>query len=159
MARKNSLTIAFDGWDELKKKLDELGGDATEKAVEKALKASRDQATADLKAAFAKHDTRRPDGSYNDTIHHIVDNAPVEWNGPIGKISVGFDLSGGDLSAGGFPGQYIMFGTEVLGQPHIKPSEWKNDLKNAIYGAAAKRKRQELQAEIITDYIAKEWER
>lgn len=159
MGRKNSLTIAFDGWDELKKKLNRIGGDATEQAVEKALKASRDQATANLKAKFAKHDTRRPDGSYNDTIHHIVDDAPVEWTGSMGKISVGFDLSGGDLSAGGFPGQYVMFGTKVLGQPHIKPSVWHNDLKNAVYGAAAKRKRQELQEQIILDFIAKEWER
>ena len=58
-ARKNSLTVDFDGFNELIKKLDAIGGDATERAVEQALKESRDLATADLKAAFQKHDTRR----------------------------------------------------------------------------------------------------
>lgn len=158
-ARKNSLTVDFDGFNELIKKLDAIGGGATERAVEQALKESRDLATADLKAAFQKHDTRRKNGDYNDTISHIADNEPVEWNGGFAKIAVGFDLSGGDLSSGGFPGQFIMYGTTVLGQPHIKPEKWGNDLYNALYGAAAKKKRQALQEKVILDAIAKEWNR
>lgn len=148
MAKKNSLSISFKGWDVYRKKLEELGGDVLREAVEDALKASRDIVAQDLKAAFQPHNKN------NKTINYIITDSEVEWvGGTFAHIAVGFDLTGFEPNEGGFPGQYLIYGTMVHGDQHIKPDK---DLGAAIWGAAAKKKREAVQEKIIVKAIEKE---
>ena len=50
---KNKISIDFPGYELLKKQLDELGGNATMRAIESALKASQ-QVVAEIKRFFPK---------------------------------------------------------------------------------------------------------
>ena len=122
---KNKISIDFPGYELLKKQLDELGSDATKRAIESALKASQQVVAEQVNAAMAPH-TRT-----GRTKRSIVINSPVEWTADTASISVGFDISGG-----GLPSIFLMYGTKVYGQPHIEPDR---NLYNAVYGAQTRK--------------------
>lgn len=138
MAR-NKITIDFNGYNILKNKLDEIGGKATERAVESALKASHAVATKKLAAAISPHkETGRTERS--------LDERPVvEWTGAEASIKVGFHITDG-----GLPSIFLMYGTKLHGQPHITPDR---NLYNAIYGAQTKKEIQKIQEEAFAKVI------
>lgn len=124
MARKNKLTIDFDGFDILQKRLTELGGDAKQ-AAENALVQSHKIVTQKVTAAMVKH---RESG---DTADAIISAPVVKWTGDTAAVDVGFDIVGG-----GLPSIFLMYGTQLYGQPHITPDR---NLYNAVYGAQTRK--------------------
>ena len=124
MARKNKLTIDFDGFDILQKRLAELGGDAKQ-AAENALVESHKIVTQKVTAAMVKH---RESG---DTADAIISAPVVKWTGDTAAVDVGFDIMGG-----GLPSIFLMYGTQLYGQPHITPDR---NLYNAVYGAQTRK--------------------
>lgn len=138
MAR-NKITIDFNAYNILKSKLDEIGGKATERAVESALKASHNAATKKLSAAIAPHKkTGRTERS--------LDERPVvKWTGTEASVEVGFHITDGGLAS-----IFLMYGTKLHGQPHITPDR---NLYNAIYGAQTKKEIQKIQEEAFTKVI------
>lgn len=131
MARKNKMEIDFEGFDVLKKQLDEIGGNATERAVESALKASQNLVAKNVSAAMQSHNKT------GDVAKSIINGTPVEWTGDTATISVGFKIS-----QGGLPSIFLMYGTQVYGQPHVKPDK---NLYDAVYGTAVKKQIREIQ--------------
>lgn len=125
MPRKNKITVDFDGYDLMKKQLDQIGGNATKRAVESALKASQQVVARQVSAAITPHTMT------GDTKKSIVKNDPVEWTGDTAAVGVGFDIKGG-----GLPSIFLMYGTQLHGQPHITPDR---NLYNAVYGAKTRK--------------------
>lgn len=134
MARKNKLTIDFDGFDILQKRLTELGGDAKQ-AAENAIVESHKIVTQKVTAAMVKH---RESG---DTAGAIISAPVVKWTGDTASVDVGFDIMGG-----GLPSIFLMYGTQLHGQPHITPDR---NLYNAVYGAQT---RKEIRAVQVAEY-------
>ena len=133
MGRKNKLEIDFAGFDVLKKQLDEIGGGATERAVESALKASQNIVAKSVSAAMSSHNRT------GDVSESIVDSKAVEWTGDTAAVAVGFDILNG-----GLPSIFLMYGTQLHGQPHVKPDR---NLYNAVYGTAIKKQVRKIQRE------------
>lgn len=124
-ARKNKITVDFDGFNIMKKQLDAIGGDATKRAVESALKASQQTVAEQVSAAITPHTlTGR-------TKKSIITRNPVEWTGDTAAVDIGFDITGG-----GLPSIFLMYGTKLHGQPHISPDR---NLYNAVYGAKTRK--------------------
>lgn len=135
MAR-NRMTIQFDGLDIYRRKLDQLGGgQAVKQAFDEALEDTQKLIADKVSAAMSAHnDTGKVKQS-------IITNDPVEWSGDIASVNVGFDIVKGG-SYDGLPSIFLMYGTQLYGQPHIKPDR---NLYNAVYGAAVKREIKEIQ--------------
>ncbi len=130
---KNKIGLTFSGMDELIGKLEKLNGDLTAVTTE-ALKVSHGLVTPNLHKAMKKHHrTGRTEQS-------IVDDAKVEWEGPVGSVQVGFDISNG-----GLPSIFLMYGT-----PRMKKD---TTLYNAIYGAAIRRKIKDAQSDVFSRAI------
>ena len=138
MARKNRLTIDFDGFDVLQKRFTELGGDAKQ-AAESALKASHNIVTQKVTAAMMKH---RESG---DTADAIISAPVVEWTGDTASVDVGFDITGGGLAS-----IFLMYGTQLHGQPHITPDR---NLYNAVYGAQTRKEILKIQQQVYEKVI------
>lgn len=128
---KNRISIDFDGFNVLKKQLDEIGGNATQRAVESALKASQQVIAEQVEAAIEPHNLT------GKTKRSIVSNSPVEWTGDTASVGVGFDISGG-----GLPSIFLMYGTKLHGQPHITPDR---KLYDAVYGAKTRKEISKIQ--------------
>lgn len=128
---KNKISIDFKGFETVKKQLDQLGGDATKRAVDEALKASQQIVAEKVSAAMTPHNYT------GKTKKSIVKNAPVEWTGDEAAVGVGFDIVGG-----GLPSIFLMYGTTLHGQPHIEPDR---NLYEAVYGANTRKEIQKVQ--------------
>lgn len=134
MAKKNRLTIDFEGFDILQKQLQALGGD-TRQAVDDALKDSQQLVARKVSAAMIPH--TRPTGG--ETKGAIITNKPVEWAGDTAAVGVGFDIADG-----GLPSIFLMYGTQLHGQPHITPDK---NLYNAVYGTQTRKEIRKIQEE------------
>jgi hypothetical protein len=138
---KNKISIDFPGYELLKKQLDELGGDATMRAIESALKASQQVVAEKVSAAMAPHTmTGR-------TKKSIVIDAPVEWTGDQAAVGVGFNIVGG-----GLPSIFLMYGTKLHGQPHIKPDR---NLYNAVYGPQTRKEIMQIQEQAFEKVLGR----
>ena len=116
----NRISLEFDGFDVLKNQLDELGGEATERAVTDALKASQSVIARNVESAMQTHNRS---GAVS---RSIINGSQPEWTGTTAEIGVGFKISDG-----GLPSIFLMYGTKLHGQPHVKPDR---KLYNAVYG-------------------------
>lgn len=138
---KNKISIDFPGYELLKKQLDELGGSATMRAIESALKASQQIVAEKVSAAMAPHTmTGR-------TKKSIVIDAPVEWTGDQAAVGVGFNIVGG-----GLPSIFLMYGTKLHGQPHIKPDR---NLYNAVYGPQTRKEIMQIQEQAFEKVLGR----
>jgi len=135
---KNKLAMSFDGYDIMLKKLKAVNGNAKE-ATETALKKSHTHVTQKLQSAIAPHKKT------GDTGKSLDQNPTVEWTGDSSTENVGFHISDG-----GLPSIFLMYGTTVFGQPHIKPDK---KLYDAIYGAKTKKEVQQIQREAMEKAI------
>lgn len=131
MGRKNKITVDFSALETYKKKLDEIGGNATERAFESALKASQNVVRQNVTAAMQRHNET------GETAGAIIKNSAVEWTGDTASIDVGFKIS-----EGGLPSIFLMYGTQLHGQPHIAPDR---NLYEAVYGAKVRREIRKIQ--------------
>lgn len=133
MAR-NKLSIKFDGLEVYQKQLEKLGGgQAVKKAFDEALEESQKVIADKVTAAMAPHNKS------GDVKNSIISHEPPEWTGDIAEINVGFDIVGG-----GLPSIFLMYGTQLYGQPHVQPDR---NLYNAVYGPAVRRQVSEIQKE------------
>lgn len=123
--------IEFDGYERLKKQLDEIGGEATERAVEGALKQTQILVARKCDAAMRSHIRTGA------TKRAIIKDGNVEWTGTTASVDVGFDIENG-----GKPSIYLMNGTVVRGEQHITADK---SLREAVYGSKTKKEAQELQ--------------
>lgn len=139
MGKKNKLTIDFKGYDTLKKQLDDIGGNATERAVESSLKASQQF------IASQASETMEPHNKSGRTKKSIVKDGRVIWTGSVAEIDVGFDIEKGGLAS-----VFLMYGTKVYGQPHVTPDR---NLFNAVYGSKTRKKIRELQEKAFQKVI------
>ena len=83
---KNKMSINFDGYKELKAKLDSIGGESTKRAVEGALKASQQLIARQANEAMLSHERT------GTTRKSIVKDGAVVWEGDTASINIGFDL-------------------------------------------------------------------
>lgn len=135
---KNKLELNFDGYEIMLKKLKAVNGNA-QKATESALKASHTHVTRKLQSAIAPH---RKTG----TTEGSLDQTPVvKWTGGTATEDVGFHIT-----QGGLPSIFLMYGTEVFGQPHVDPDK---ELHDAIYGEKTKKEVQKIQREVMEKAI------
>ena len=143
MAR-NKFTVDFSGFEQYQRKLEELaGGDAVKKALNTALEETQSIIADNVSAALSAH---------NDTgklAKTIIKSEPPEWTAGVGAVNVGFDITAGG-TYDGLPSIFLMYGTKLYGQPHIKPDK---NLYNAVYGTATKRKVKEVQKEAFEKSI------
>lgn len=138
MAR-NKLSVEFTGYEVLKKQLDQIGGNATRRAIEGALKASQQVVAKKADTAMSKHIRT------GTTKRAILKNGDVTWMGDIASIDVGFDIDNG-----GLPSIFLMYGTKLHGQPHITPDR---ELYNAVYGAKTRREVRSVQEDVLYKVI------
>lgn len=129
----NKFKLEFSGFEELSQRLEELGGDLRN-VTEKALQNTHDYISPKLHADMRKH--RRT----GNTEKAILDDAKVSWMGDIASVDVGFDLSNG-----GFPSIFLMYGT-----PRMRKD---TKLYNDIYGSKTKKEIAELQEKTISRAI------
>ncbi len=138
MAKKNRITMEFNGYSVLERRLKEIGGNA-KKTAESALKAFHNHVTKKLDSAISPH---RKTGD----VEKSLNKAPeVKWTGDIGEIKVGFNISDG-----GLPSIFLMYGTKLHGQPHIQPDK---TLYDAVYGTKTKKEIQKIQREVYEKSI------
>lgn len=125
----------------LQKQLEEIGGNALDEAVDKAITDSHAFVTKQLEDAIAPHQkTDRTERS-------LDKKADIIKTGTSYSADVGFHIT-----EGGLPSIFLMYGTKVHGQPHIAPDK---KLYNAIYGTATKKKVKEIQAQAFFETIEK----
>lgn len=139
MGRKNRLTVDFSGLEMYQKKLESIGGNATKQAFESALKASQNVVRQNVTAAMQRHEET------GQTSRSIIKDSAVEWTGDTASIDVGFDIAGG-----GLPSIFLMYGTQLHGQPHITPDR---NLYNAVYGAKVRKEILKIQEEAFQKVI------
>lgn len=128
------IKIEFDGFTELLERFEEMEKDL-KPAVEKALKETHRIMTPGIKSAIAPHRlTGETEGS-------LRESPRVEWNGLVGSIDIGFDISDG-----GLPSVFLMYGT-----PKIRPDM---NLWSAIYGDAVTRRVEDAQRRILMEELS-----
>lgn len=133
------LELNFPMLDKLTKQLQEIEGNALDRAVEKALEDSNAFVASQLDAAIKPHHrTGRTENS-------LLKDTEVKKNGTEYSANTGFKISDGGLAS-----IFLMYGTKVHGQPHVSPDK---KLYNAIFGAATKKKIQEIQAQAFFKMI------
>lgn len=135
MAKKNRLTVDFEGFEEMFAKLDKMQAD-TKKITEKALIKSYEEITPAIGQNIAPHYFTGA------TEKSLVKTKKVEWNGSTAYIKIGFDIS-----KGGMASIFLMYGT-----PRMQPDR---KLYNSIYGAATRKKVREVQKKIFTEELKK----
>ena len=137
MAKKR-LSLDFPLYDQLKERLDKIGGKATEKAVESALKESQQFIAQKAHAAMIPHNKG------GDVDKSIASGGQVEWTGQMASIPVGFHIPGGVSGLDGLPSIFLMYGTQLHGQPHVTPDR---QLYDAVYGTTVRKQIQKIQEE------------
>ena len=137
----NKLSFDFPMYEKLKKKLEALGGDVLDNAVDKAIADSHEYVTAQLEQAISPHRKTGKTASSLDKVPNVVKTG-TEYS-----ADVGFHIT-----EGGLPSIFLMYGTKVHGQPHIQPDK---ALYNAIYGNATKKRIQEIQSSAFFETIGK----
>ena len=139
---KKKFQLVFTGFEEISKKLEDLGGDLRQ-TTEKALQNTHDHIMPKLHADMKKHHRT------GNTEKTIVDEAKVEWNGDVASVGVGFDIANGGLAS-----IFLMYGT-----PRHKPNHpgtaADKQLYNDIYGAKTRREVAELQEKTFSRAISK----
>lgn len=141
---KNKFSVDFAGFEQYQRKLEELaGGDAVKKALNVALEETQSIIAENVSAAMSSHtDTGK-------VAKTIIRKDPPEWTAGVGSVNVGFDITAGGMYDG-LPSIFLMYGTQLNGQPHIKPDK---NLYNAVYGAATKKQIQNIQKKAFEDAI------
>jgi hypothetical protein len=129
---KNKMSIQFDGLEVYRKQLEQLGGgQAVKHAFDEALEESQKLIAEKVTAAMSPHNNT------GKVKRSIITHDPPEWTGDTGAVNVGFDIMGG-----GLPSIFLMYGTQLYGQPHIQPDR---NLYNAVYGATVRKQIREIQ--------------
>ena len=108
-------------------------------ATEKALKQSAEIIESNVSAAIIPHNQT------HETEQSIIQNHKVEWTDTTAEVKVGFDIKNG-----GLPSIFLMYGTQLHGQPCIAPDE---KLYDAVYGKQTKKQIKKLQKQVFDKAI------
>lgn len=93
----NSAKIEFRGFDEILQKLTKLEAD-TKTIAEDALKATHQIITEKARISAQKPNLpRQGKYSHGGTLESLKENAEIKWDGTVGSVEVGFDISHGGL--------------------------------------------------------------
>lgn len=135
------LKIEFDGFDEMIKQFEEMEKDL-KPAVEKALKKSFNVVTPEIEKIIPSH---RETGSTEDS---LIKTPVIVWDGNVGEVKVGFDLTK-DVAS-----QFLIYGAKAsaTGVPYRAPDM---RLWNAIFGSEVKKKVAEIQREVFERELMK----
>lgn len=136
---KNKLTVDFSALERYRRQLESIGSDSTARAFTSALKASQQVVKQSVTAAMTPHNKT------GQTVSTAISGKPVEWTGDTAAVPVGFDIAEGGLAS-----IFIMYGTELYGQPHVTPDR---KLYDAVYGAAVRRRIRKIQEEAFRKVI------
>ena len=146
------MTLDFPGLDKMCRQLEELSStDTLRKVTEGALKECFVQTQKDVNAAISK-------SPYNfartgETASAVKTSDDVQWSGgTAASIGVGFDISGKETGHSGLASLFLMHGTKVGGTPRIAPDR---KLYNAVFGAAARKKRKAICEKALSEAIDK----
>lgn len=126
------LKIEFDGFDKILKDIEKMGKSSKDVA-ENALKKARDQINSEAKSAISKHHR-------TGITESSIKNEPVEWDGLVAKIPIGFDINNG-----GYPSIFLIYGT-----PKQKPD---NELRRILD------KRKGYRDKVLKEKIEEEYEK
>lgn len=129
----NKTRIEFDGFEEVIARLTKLDGDV-KGITEKALRETHKVITKKAEAAIAPH---KQTGA---TAKSLKRNAEIKWVGSLASVETGFDLS-----HGGLPSIFLMYGT-----PRMSKDQ---NLYNAFFGNKTKKEIMELQENMFYDEI------
>nr|DAV36541.1 MAG TPA: hypothetical protein [Caudoviricetes sp.] len=149
MGKKNRIGLQLDGWEHLLKAIERAGGEkALKEAVEDALISSKDAVNDKIEKAMVK--SNLPAGGKYSITPHTIDSlrrdSQVDWSGYTGEIKIGFELKDSGLTS-----IFLMYGTPR----HKPPMNKVPGLYEAIYGKKTKKEIQEIQKEVISDYLEK----
>lgn len=136
MAKKR-FGLEFDGLEQLMKKYEKLGG-AAEDIAEKALEKTFDTVTPQIESAIAG--SRYNFNRTGRTKSSLEKSPTIEKKGFVYSVPVGFDISDG-----GLPSIFLMYGT-----PTITPDR---NLYNSVYGTKTRKKVREVQEQTFYDEI------
>lgn len=144
---RNKIGLQAKGLEELMASLDELSGTSgMQKAVEGALKASKQHVTPKITQAVSDANLpakgRYATGAVKDSIDTDMS---VEWEGLTASIHVGFNFKESGLTS-----IFLMYGTPKM--PPVK------GLKAAIYGAKTQKEIADIQADEINKVIKRTME-
>lgn len=140
------MSLDFEGFDTVIEQMRKLSNEEEIKRVAGlALEASFDYVKKNVEAAVQS--SKFNFEHTGETAKSIIQTANVEWNGSVGKVGVGFDITGKETGHNGLASIFLMYGT-----PRIRPD---NKLYNAVYGTATRKKVQEIQSEIFDEEMAK----
>lgn len=140
MAKRNRISLDFEGLEQYSEKIDKLGGNLKE-VVEEALVKSN--ATVARNLLSATHKGKYPAGgkySAGDTRRSITTSKHVNWTGNFAEIGVGFDFS-----VSGLKSIFLMYGT-----PRMKKVQ---AIYDAVYGKKTKKEIAEMQEEIFAKAV------
>lgn len=90
---KNSVSMSFDGFDELIDKLDKLAGDeGVQRAVSSGMKQAKEITDADIKKAMSKSNLPAK-GKYSTgrSLSAVKTQTDIKWDGNTAELEVGFD--------------------------------------------------------------------
>ena len=151
MAKKQKMSIDFSSFEEYAERLENLGGDL-KATVDKALQASHDYVTENLKDDMKRHHkTGKAERS-------LLEDSKVEWEGNVASIDVGFDIANG-----GLPTIFLMYGTPK----HAPANQYgraggvnggvdaDKRMFDDIYGTRTKKEVQKIQEQIFAQEIKK----
>lgn len=125
----NKIGLQFKGWEDLIVELDEMQKDA-KKAVDEALKKSKEYVTKNAEREIARHRRTGRTQASLDTDNRVV------WHGDEAETDVGFHIR-----KGGLPSIFLMYGTPRMAKD--------KKLYDAIYGTKTKREVARIQEEEI----------
>ncbi len=133
-----NVQFEFGALDDLQDMLKRLDGNMDE-ATEQALIESQEIVARKAENAMKKH---RRTGK---TAESIVRDHDVRQLGGSKEIDAGFRIR-----AGGLPSIFLMYGTTLHGQPHIKPDK---ELYDAVYGKKTAEEIEKVQEEVFEKAI------
>lgn len=124
----------------MSKMIEKMNGDI-KRATENALKESHKIVTENVTKAIQAHNET------GQTKASVKTEAEVEWEGTKASVKVGFDIT-----EGGLPSIFLMYGTRLYGKPHITPDK---KLYDAIYGVKTRKEIKKVQKEEFFKEIEK----
>lgn len=133
-----NIEFDFSALDNLQDMLKELDGNV-DVAIDHALIDSQKYIAGKAAKAMEKH---KRTGLTADS---IVQDREVHEKGGYKDIDVGFRIR-----AGGLPSIFLMYGTTLYGQPHIKPDK---ELYDAVFGSKTRRDIEEIQEQAFRQAI------
>ena len=142
MSKKIFISVENKIFAEYAERLDKLGGDI-KGVVDKILQDAHATVTNEVEAAMMKHNKS------GDTSKSILRDSKVQWTGTTASIRVGFDISNG-----GLPSIFLMYGTPKH-EPGHPGTDADKALYDAIYGKRQARNLREMSIKAMEEAIKK----